>query len=425
MAGLTREVGRACGSLWLRVDVRALERNLSLYQWYLPLSRLYFWAPVFFLYFAARFPLDLVLQLEAIYYAAVVLLEVPSGYLSDRVGRAVTLRVSLLGMIVAFGLFLVGGSFAVFAAAQIALAFGYASRSGTDESFHFDTLQGLGRTQEFAPREARLSRNGYLFASATAVAGGAAGLIDLRLAYVLSLFVAGVALVVSLRMREPPREHSGWADVGFASQVGTCLRLMRGPLLLWLFAYVVLQTTLEHVPYEFTQPYVAAVLGESASDVRSTPLATGIMTAVFAFVAAFAAARSVALRDRFGTAATLLGVTAFQTVLIGAMAAVVHPLILLLLALRSCYPAISNVIVHAAVAPRVPQAQRATYFSLHSLAGRLGYASVLLGLSSLAGEGGMAEIAGMLWWCGLLAVAGVVALAVTSRAVRGIDDATD
>ncbi|MCZ6782012.1 MAG: hypothetical protein O7G30_01760 [Proteobacteria bacterium] len=412
----------------------ALERNLALYQWYLPLSRAYFWAPIFFLYFIARFPIDRVLQLESIYYLSVVLLELPSGYLSDRVGRAVTLRLSALGFLVSFILFLsAGDSFALFAAAQAALAFGYASRSGTDESFHFDSLQALGREQEFAAREARLARNGYLVASATAIVGGAAGVWDLRLSYLFSALFAIVLLGVTLRMKEPPREASGWADDGLRAQIGQCLRLLGRPTLAWLFAFVVLQITLEHVPYEFAQPYVAAVLDEPVRNTRTTPLATGLLTASFAFVAAFAAAQSVRLRDRFGVGRTLLGMTAFQTLLIGVMAAVVHPLVLALLLLRSSYSAVSNVIVHAAVTPRVPQAQRATYLSIHSLAGRLGYAAVLFALSGLGGVGGgpvsegesdFESVARMLQWCAGLALAGWITLFATRRALREVGGPT-
>ena len=51
------------------------------------MTGLHFWYPIFFLYFLARLPLVQVLQLEAIYYAGVVLLEVPSGWFSDRIGR--------------------------------------------------------------------------------------------------------------------------------------------------------------------------------------------------------------------------------------------------------------------------------------------------------------------------------------------------
>lgn len=74
------------------------ERNLKLYPWYAALLHAHFWFPVFFLYFNSKFSLAEVLRLEAIYYAAIVLFEVPSGYFSDVVGRRATLLIANVGV---------------------------------------------------------------------------------------------------------------------------------------------------------------------------------------------------------------------------------------------------------------------------------------------------------------------------------------
>jgi MFS family permease len=117
---------------------RTLQRKVSLYPLYQFLFNTFFWMPVFFLYFSAHLPLGRVLQLEAIYYAAVVGLEVPSGYLSDTVGRRATLLISTSALAASYLLFFIGPgldgrAFEVFIAAQIFLAAGisFAARIGT------------------------------------------------------------------------------------------------------------------------------------------------------------------------------------------------------------------------------------------------------------------------------------------------------
>jgi len=396
----------------------ALERNLRLYFVYQLLARSYFWAPVFFLFFSARFPVSQVLGLASLYYAAVVVLEVPSGYLSDRVGRTPTLRLSAAAAVAAYACFVFGASFPVFGLAQVLMAVSFSFASGTDVSFHYDTLQGLDREASFAAREASIRSRGLLATSAAAVVGGGAAMVDLRFAYVLSLACAIAMGAVVALMREPPRD-SAQQPVRILDQLGDCTRQLRRPMLGWLFAYVVLQTTLEHVPYEFVQPYLAAVLGEPATSVRETPLASGAVTAVIAGIAAAAAACSVWLRDRFGLGRVLLAVTALQGFIIAVMGWLYHPLVIPLIVLRSCHPAISGVLVHAAIAPRIPQLQRATYLSIHSLAGRLGYAAVLFGLARL-GEGSPndpATLASMLHACTALAIVGWIGLALTRRSL--------
>ncbi|MFB6262202.1 MAG: MFS transporter, partial [Bradymonadaceae bacterium] len=77
---------------------RTPEANARRYPWYAALYSAFFWMPIFFLFFAEFVSLGRVLTLEAIYYAGVVCLEVPSGYVSDAVGRRGTLAVSALSL---------------------------------------------------------------------------------------------------------------------------------------------------------------------------------------------------------------------------------------------------------------------------------------------------------------------------------------
>ena len=149
-----------------------LTRSVRLYPIYAPLTQAYFWLPVFFLYFNQHMPIDQVLRLEAIYYIAVVILEVPSGYLSDTLGRRLTLLISAVSAIFAYALFFLSGSFGVFVLAQIGLAASMAFRSGTDTSFHYDLLKCLGREDTYPQREARIMRNVFIASAGAALLGG-------------------------------------------------------------------------------------------------------------------------------------------------------------------------------------------------------------------------------------------------------------
>ncbi len=399
-----------------------LERNLRLLDWFVPVSRVYFWTPVFFLFFSERFDVASVLQLEALYYACVVLVEVPSGYFSDRVGRRPTLILSAAATAAAFALFLTAGdAFGIFALAQIAKAVGYAFLSGTDTSLHYDTLVGLGRGEELAAREARFGRNGFAATAAAAVVAGLVGGFDLRIPYALSLLNAVVLLGFAWRFVEPGRAPGEAAAPAFVAQLATCLGFLRRPFLLWLFLYFLLKITTEHIPYTFAQPYLVLVLGEELGDLRRAPLASGLLMAGIAIVGSLAASRSIALRDRLGLGGVLMAAGLLQLGLIGAMAWWLTPFVVPLLLARSVQSAVANPVIQAAVAPSVPQGQRATYLSLHSLAGRLGYSVVLFGLAWWAG-GGVADdpavLTALLRASAVLSAIGLLALAVTAGALR-------
>ncbi|MHC4109311.1 MAG: MFS transporter [Planctomycetota bacterium] len=257
---------------------RGVERNVRLYPLYQALFNAYCWMPVFFLYFSEHLPLAQVLQLEAIYYVAVVSLEVPSGYFSDVIGRRPTLLISTSSLVLAYVLFFWGGSFAVFAAAQVCLAAGIAFNSGTDTALHFDSLIGLGRSAEYGAREAAAHRNALVARSLAALAGGLIGAWQLHFTYGLSALAALGALGVVVMMTEPSHgDDDPPRRFGFVRQVTACLRQLRKRALAWLFTFAVLMTVINHIPYELYQPYLDLLISER--DIRlpgdATPMVTG------------------------------------------------------------------------------------------------------------------------------------------------------
>jgi len=155
-----------------------------LYPWFRAAADGHAWITVFFLYMSRSLPLEQVIELSAVYYLSVFLLEVPSGYFSDRIGRRLTLLIAAAALMVSYCCFIVGAGFWWFAAGQFLLAVGMAMQSGTDTAFHYDSLKALGRESEYAGREARAEQWGLvMLAPATRdlpVPAGPGGTIVLR-----------------------------------------------------------------------------------------------------------------------------------------------------------------------------------------------------------------------------------------------------
>ena len=358
-----------------------MERNLSLYPRYRVCSDAMAWMPVFFLYFNAHLSLADVLRLEAIYYLAVVLLEVPSGYFSDRIGRRATLLLAAVAFVAAYAGFILAEGFFMFAVAQVLLATGMACRSGTDSAFLYDSLLCLDRTAEYAQREARVQRLSLAASAVAVIVGGIAGGLDLVLAYWISLAAAGASLFVALGFVEPTVD-AGTKHTGFAGQLRTCVAKLRDRYLAWLFVFSVVAYILAHVPYEFYQPYLG-LLGASAKLYSiEAPVASGLVLGVTMLLGAWVAGHSVDLQNRFGLNAVLLSAIVLQLVVIAALSNWLHLAVVALLFFRSVPMAMVYAPMQAAIAPRVATAQRATYLSLQSLAGRLGF-SISLALVSL------------------------------------------
>jgi len=363
-------------------------RTADLYQWYATLTEASFWVPVFFLYFAAYMPLDAVLSLEALYFLSVVTIEVPSGWLADRIGRRPTLLAGAVLMAVSHLMLFIGpwvmvgdtlGSplFVFFAVGQGFRAAGHAFRSGTDTALHHDALAACGRASEFADREARASKRRFLGAAAAALIGGGVAAIDLRLPYACSFIVAIAMIVIIARMREPSAGAEARTRANILSQAGACLAQWKSPALLLLFVFAAMMLVLNHLPYEYFQPYIEASLGQDGLAAASTPLVTGLHVAITFWLASLIGARSIRIRNRVGLWGVLLIAMGLQVVTIGLMSLWLSPVIVVFLLLRSCPRALMTPPLNAAVTGAVPTRLRATYLSLQSFVGRLSFSGTL------------------------------------------------
>jgi hypothetical protein len=357
--------------------------NIRLYPWFRAASDGHAWITVFFLYMSQSLPLDQVIQLSAIYYLSVFVLEVPSGYFSDRIGRRTTLLLAAGSLVGSYCCFIIGADFWWFAAGQILLASGIAMQSGTDTAFLYDSLKTLGREAEYAQREASAEQWGSIMLAIATLSGGVLGLIDLRLAYVFSLFSAITMGVLAWRFTEPVHApDSASLPQSFGRVVLSCFARLRDPVLGWILAIVIVLYAMAHIVYEFYQPYISLLQLPLFEANAYAPLISGVVISISMFGGAIGARASIAWQGRLGLV-TLLAVAMFiQLGIVAAMAVAISPLVLMLVSARNFPMSLIVAPVRSAIAPRISREQRATYLSLQGLAERLFFAVLLLGLAS-------------------------------------------
>ena len=361
-----------------------MERNLRLLPAYVACSRSMVWLPTFVLFTRERFGLAGALQIAASAYLFIVVLEVPSGWMSDRVGRVATLRVAAAAFVVAnLVLLFASEQFLLVLFGQFFLSTGFAFLSGTDVSFHFDTLEQVGKSDEYVERESKVASIGYLSTSVSVLLGGLLGLIDLRLPF-LAAGLAGLAqLAIALRLLEPPTTTIAPSIV---RQLRKCIGYLRDRYLLWIFLYGILMVTLEHVAFTLMQPWLTEVLNQSADDVGSTPLLAGVVMAIVAAVGALSARNSARLSRSVGTVRALIGLAALSAIVVTGMYAAAHVAVLALVMFRSAQGAAAPVLISNETAKVVDKEQRATFLSVNSLIGRLGYGLILVTTSLESGS---------------------------------------
>jgi len=361
--------------------------NVRQYHLYQAATGFLPWFPLFFLYVNQYVSLGDALTLSAVYYFSVFILEVPSGYMSDRFGRKPTLLVSCAAGALSNLVFLLADGMNELLVAQFLMAMFFALKSGSDNSLLYDSLKESGQTDQYTAQEAKAAKISQLSMALGCLVGGLCGYFDMKLAYLLALMAALYALIVCWRFVEPKQES---AALQFVDQLGKTLAYLKIPWLMWLFGFYLLVFALSHVPAEFNQPYIKLLSHGDFFASDSNAMVSGVVMAISMLLGALGATVSVGLENRWGVRRLLLLGLVAQFGIVLLMAFVLHPLILLFVLARNFPMAVTHAPMMNAIAPHIDSAQRATYLSVHSLAGRFSFGILLYGLSRLVQKSGEA-----------------------------------
>jgi MFS family permease len=145
--------------------------------------------------------------LKAVYSAAIVCLEIPSGYFGDIWGRKSSLVLgSVLGF-VGFALYCVSTGFWGFLACEIILGIGQSFISGSDSALLYDTLQEAKKEKEYLKIEGRLISAGNFAEAIAAPLGVLIAIISLRTTFFFQAAVAFSAIPAALTLFEPARRE--------------------------------------------------------------------------------------------------------------------------------------------------------------------------------------------------------------------------
>ena len=352
-----------------------------------------------------------------------VLLEVPSGYLSDLAGRRITLVLSSLFALAAYVLFVSADGFGLLVAAQCFLAGHIAFRSGTDSSMLYESLADAGEKARIGPELARAQRIGLLSMGTAALIGGIAGGLDLALPYLFAACSAATALLLAFQFVEPGGANRARAG-GVGAQLGVIAQNLQRPDLRWLFYFSVMIFVLVHVPYEFFQPYIR-LLFPPGSDYDTSPLVAGVLIAVTMILGSAASGLSMPLQRRFGTATALLLIILMAVGVIILMASSLHLLVLAPIMLRSVPMAMASPIVNSILHQSIDDHVRASFLSTLSLLSRLAFSLTLLVTAVLIGTPEQLDFPLMRWiLAGYAIAAGILlpALIAGRRQIRKIRD---
>ncbi len=345
-------------------------RNVPLLLLFNAFAYAYAYVPVsYFFYGEQGYALKGFASLTSIYYGAVVLAQLPTGLLADRIGRKPVLV--LAPVVQAIGTLVISSAtrFGQFALGQALLGVGQALLASAASAALFDSLKDDGRETEYFRVEATATVFRLLGTSAAFALGGLmAGPFGTASPYRATAFAMFGAAAIALFLREPASSRSGRA-----TGTGTVLReslrsVVREPSVRWIVLYYATLFVWLRLAFYTYQPKLREVGEESF-------LTVGILFALLNVAAAVVSRNASRIVSRLGEGAALYGMQAVLLATFLFLGLSRSPLAFLVFFAQQAPFGLHFPVVFNATHRLVPSQRRATVLSLQSLIGRLAFAA--------------------------------------------------
>jgi MFS family permease len=145
-----------------------------------------------------------ILLLQALFSLATLLMEFPSGYLSDRMGYRFALNLACFFGITGWTTYTLATSFSGVLVAELQLGISYAFISGADSALLYETLRHEGKEEEYAKHDGRMTAWAQAGEAAGAIGAGALYAWFPLLPFLLQIGVWISALAVCRNLRDIP-----------------------------------------------------------------------------------------------------------------------------------------------------------------------------------------------------------------------------
>lgn len=371
----------------LDADERArLERNIPAYYAFKILTGLQFLIPIWVLYLTEKrgFSLEQVTILDAPFWLALVVMEVPTGVVADRYGRRLSLLLGTITNTVGIAVFAMSGDYVVILASYLVWGSAFTLYSGANSAFLFDSLKALGREHEYGRILGRsLAMTAVAGIVATLSGPLMAAATDLTVPIYASAFTTAIAMVVVITMMyEPPRFDMPTEHLSYAGEVRVAFRTVwHSPDLRRFIPLIAASLATMMAVSVFSQPFLARH-GIETGDVGWF-LVFSQAAGVPAALLAHRLSHWLGWRMAFSLFPALAGLVALALWRVDAL--VVFPFIPLGALLFALYEPMSSDYVNQ----RIGSAQRATILSFQTLLVSLVVAPLEVAAGALAHRQGL------------------------------------
>jgi MFS family permease len=350
---------------------KKLESNIWKLYLYMVLYSMVFYIPIIVLFYLDNgLSMVQIMTIQSLSSLLFIILEIPSGYITDIFGRQKSLLITGITAAIAMLLFASGTKFSHFLWANLFWAVAGSFISGADSAFLYDTLIDLKKEDLYKKIWGNTVFYYAMGASLASVLGGWIGSINYRYTFYAAIPLMLLLIPLSLSFEEPQRHKMIFSNNYLFNLIGVLKKtIIKNAKLRWLFIYSSVIVGFSRISYFLYQPYFKL----SGLDVAWF----GIVFAGFNIISALSSKYSHLLEKKIGRKYSLI----LLIFLIGASYLLMSHFIFLLsfsfAFLIQFVKGFSSVVISDYVNKLTDSSVRATILSVKSLIERMFYALII------------------------------------------------
>ena len=363
--------------------MEAVKKNITKIYILTTLSSFIFVGPIIVLFMQEReLSFKEIMILESIFAIAIFILEVPSGYISDQIGRVKTIIIAKFIMLISHLTLTFSTKFWQFLVAEILFALYFALISGTLEAFVYESLIALNKAEQYKKVMGNIRFIGFLSAGIGAVIGGLLSSISFQAVFLANTINILIAPFVALKLVEPNKKEIRDKKMGVKEVIrATKDTFFNGTALKWIILLSSVVYMFNQSAFWFYQPYL------KLSGVEVVYF--GIIFASFQFIAAISAKFAYKIEAKIGLYNSLQLITlltAMSLILMGSFVAIYS---FLFIYMQQFTRSVKSIIISDIINKNSPKNYRATILSIASFVDRVFIAILLPILGYVEGAYGI------------------------------------
>ena len=239
-----------------------LNRNIKLFYIYSMFDELLILGPIIVIYlFFKGLAFSEIMFLQAISAIAIVLFEVPTGAVADKIGRKFSIALSKLMWILSLMIYIIGGTFFHFMIAEIVFSLGITLKSGADSALLYDTLKAIDKTENFTEIQGKARSYIYITQAFGSIVASFVYSINEYLPMIFSIGFMVIAFIIVMFFKEPPinNKKGKYGEKYFIQIKKSAIYVIHHPKIRSVVVFSMIFFAFTRAGFWFYQPYMEAV----------------------------------------------------------------------------------------------------------------------------------------------------------------------